>query len=117
MPCFARRLLKTLSTSGKFPLKGVRLARGMEAAMAEEQEIGRIRDYFARIGVAGVDLTGHLKVGDSIHIKGHTTDLQQVVESMQIEHQDVQEAGPGDSVGIKVQERCRGGDSVYRVTE
>ncbi|KPK21415.1 MAG: translation elongation factor-like protein [Dehalococcoidia bacterium SM23_28_1] len=84
--------------------------------MAEE-EIGRVRDYFARIGVAGIDLTGRLKVGDTIQIKGHTTDIQQVVDSMQIEHQDVQEAGPGDSVGIKVQDRCRSGDHVYRVTE
>jgi len=89
----------------------------MEAAMAEEEEIGRVRDYFARIGVAGIDLSGHLKVGDTIHIKGHTTDLEQVVESMQIEHDDVKEAKPGDSVGIKVQERCRGGDRVYRATE
>jgi translation elongation factor EF-1alpha len=89
----------------------------MEAAMAEEEEIGQVRDYFARIGVAGIDLTGRLKVGDTIQIKGHTTDLQQVVDSMQIEHDSVQEAGPGDSVGIKVQERCRSGDHVYRVTE
>jgi translation elongation factor EF-1alpha len=89
----------------------------MEAAMAEEEEIGQVRDYFARIGVAGIDLTGRLKVGDTIQIKGHTTDLQQVVDSMQIEHDTVQEAGPGDSVGIKVQERCRSGDHVYRVTE
>jgi translation elongation factor EF-1alpha len=85
--------------------------------MAEEEEIGRVRDYFARIGVAGIDLSGRLKVGDRIHIKGHTTDLQQVVDSMQIEHQSVQEAGPGDSVGISVQDRCRSGDSVYRVSE
>jgi translation elongation factor EF-1alpha len=89
----------------------------MEAAMAEEEDIGRVRDYFARIGVAGIDLTGRLKVGDTIHIKGHTTDIQQVVDSMQIEHEDVQAAGPGDSVGIKVQDRCRGGDHVYRVTD
>jgi len=89
----------------------------MEAAMAEEEEIGRVRDYFARIGVAGIDLSGRLKVGDTIHIKGHTTDLQQAVDSMQIEHESVREAGPGDSVGIKVQERCRSGDQVYRVAE
>jgi translation elongation factor EF-1alpha len=89
----------------------------MEAAMAEEEEIGRVRDYFARIGVAGIDLSGRLKVGDTIQIKGHTTDIQQVVDSMQIEHESVEEAGPGDSVGIKVQERCRSGDHVYRVIE
>jgi len=84
--------------------------------MAEEEEIGRVSDYFARIGVAGIDLTGKLRVGDTIHVKGHTTDLEQVVESMQVEHDQVEEAGPGDKIGIKVQDRCRGGDHVYRVT-
>jgi len=85
--------------------------------MAEEEEIGRVRDYFARIGVIGVDLTGKLKVGDTIHIQGHTTDITQLVESMQIEHDSVEQAGPGDSVGIKVPDRCRAGDHVYRVVE
>ncbi|OGO45835.1 MAG: translation elongation factor-like protein [Chloroflexi bacterium RBG_16_64_32] len=84
--------------------------------MAEEEEIGRVSDYFARIGVAGIDLTGKLRVGDTIHVKGHTTDLELVVESMQVEHDQVEEAGPGDKIGIKVQDRCRGGDHVYRVT-
>ena len=84
--------------------------------MAEEEEIGRVSDYFARIGVAGIDLTGKLRVGDTIHVKGHTTDLEQVVESMQVEHDQVEEAGPGDKIGIKMQDRCRGGDHVYRVT-
>ncbi len=83
--------------------------------MAEETEIGRVVDYFARIGVAGIDLTGKLRVGDTIHVKGHTTDLELVVESLQIEHDQVEEAGPGDKIGIKVQERCRGGDHVYKV--
>lgn len=85
--------------------------------MAVEEEIGRVRDYFARIGVVGIDLTGKLRVGDTIHIHGHTTDITEVVESMQIEHENVQEAGPGDSVGIKVVDRCRGGDHVYKVVE
>ena len=85
--------------------------------MAVEEEIGRVRDFFARISVAGIDLTGKLKVGDTIHIHGHTTDITQVVDSMQIEHENVQEAGPGDSVGIKVVDRCRGGDHVYKVVE
>lgn len=80
-----------------------------------EEEIGRVMDYFARISVAGIDLTGPLKVGDRIRIKGHTTDFEQVVESMQIEHEPVQEAKPGDKIGIKVLERCRGGDRVYRI--
>ena len=85
--------------------------------MAVEEEIGRVRDYFARISVAGIELTGKLKVGDTIHIHGHTTDITQVVDSMQVEHASVQEAGPGDSVGIKMVDRCRGGDHVYKVVE
>lgn len=83
--------------------------------MAEEL-VGKVKDYFARIGVIGIDLVAPLKVGDTIHIKGHTTDLEQVVESMQIEHEDVEEAKAGDAIGIKVADRCRGGDSVYKVT-
>ncbi|MFQ5879532.1 MAG: translation elongation factor-like protein [Dehalococcoidia bacterium] len=81
-----------------------------------EEEVGRVSDYFARIGVAGIELTGPLQVGDTIHIKGHTTDFQQVVDSIQIEHANVQEAGPGQSIGIKVKERCRHGDHVYKMT-
>jgi len=84
--------------------------------MAEEEEIGRVMDYFAKISVAGIDLTGKLRVGDTIRIKGHTTDLEQSVDSMQIDRDSVEEAGPGDKIGIKVNDRCRGGDHVYRVT-
>ena len=83
--------------------------------MAEEIEVGRVSDYFARIGVAGIDLTATLRVGERIHIKGHTTDLELVVESLQVEHENVQEAGPGAKIGIKVSDRCRGGDHVYVV--
>jgi translation elongation factor EF-1alpha len=83
--------------------------------MAEEL-VGKVKDYFARIGVAGIDLVAPLKVGDTIHITGHTTDLEQVVDSMQIEHENVEEAKAGDAIGIKVADRCRGGDSVYKVT-
>ena len=83
--------------------------------MAEER-VGVVRDYFARIGVAGIDVEGTLRVGDTIHIKGHTTDLEQAVESIQIEHEQVEEAKAGDAIGIKVQDRCRGDDVVYKVT-
>ncbi len=88
--------------------------------MADEQapqevEIGKVMDYFARIGVAGIDLTGTLRVGDRIRVKGHTSDFEQVVQSMQVEHEPVQEAKAGDKIGIKVAERCRGGDKVYRI--
>jgi translation initiation factor IF-2 len=83
-----------------------------------ETEIGLVSDYFAKIGVAGIDITsGELKVGDRIHIVGHTTDLTLSIESMQIEHEQVEVARKGDSVGIKVGDRCRHGDKVLLVTE
>ncbi len=83
--------------------------------MAEEK-VGVVNDYFARIGVAGIDLVGSLRVGDTVRFHGHTTDFEQVVESMQIEHAQVEEARAGDSVGIKVTDRVRDGDVVYRVS-
>ncbi len=81
-----------------------------------EERVGVVKDYFARIGVAGIDVEGTIRVGDTIHIKGHTTDLELPVESIQIEHEQVDEAKAGDAIGIKVQDRCRGGDVVYKVT-
>lgn len=81
-----------------------------------EVEIGRVSDFFAQPVVAGIDLTGNLKKGDTIHIKGHTTDLTFAASSIQINHAEVAEANPGDSIGIKVPERVRNGDAVYRVT-
>jgi len=83
--------------------------------MAEEK-VGVINDYFARIGVAGINLSDTLCVGDTIHIKGHTTDFEQVVESIQIEHENVDEARAGAAIGIKVKDRVRDGDTVYKVT-
>ena len=82
-----------------------------------EQEIGRVSHYFNKIDVAALELTGELAVGDTIHIKGHTSDFTEVVDSMQIEHDSVEKAGPGDSVGIKVKERVHEHDTVYKVTE
>ena len=82
-----------------------------------EDEIGRVSDFFARPVVAGIDLIGSLKVGDKLHIVGHTTDLEFVVESLQIHNADVNEANPRDEVGIKVPDRVRRGDKVFRVTE
>ena len=83
--------------------------------MAEEL-VGTVSHWFGKIGVAGVELIGKLAVGDRIHFLGHTTDFEQEITSMQIMHQDVGEAGPGDDVGIKVQFRARAGDRVYKVT-
>lgn len=84
--------------------------------MADEVEIGRVNDYFAHVGVAGIDLTGPLKVGDRIRISGHTTDMELVVDSLQIEHEQVEEARAGDKIGVKVGDRVRPGDHVYRVS-
>jgi translation elongation factor EF-1alpha len=81
-----------------------------------EEEIGKVASYFSKIGVAAIDITkGTLKVGDKIHIKGHTTDIEQNVDSIQIEHQSVPEAKPGDSIGIKVKDRVRDHDVVFKV--
>ncbi len=82
-----------------------------------EEIIGQVNDFFARPVVAGIELTAPLKVGDKIHITGHTTDLEFVVESMQIDNVNVEQAKAGDSVGVKVSERVRGGDKVYKVIE
>lgn len=83
-----------------------------------EEEIGKVSDYFRKIGVAAIEITqGTLSVGDTIRIKGHTTDFTQVLESMQIEHQNVQTAKAGDSIGIKVKDHVRDHDEVYKVTE
>jgi putative protease len=85
--------------------------------MMEEKEVGRVTHYFSKIGVAAVELKDKLRVGDTIHIKGHTTDFTQEVSSMQIEHESVSEAGAGQSVGIKVREKVREHDIVYKVIE
>ena len=81
-----------------------------------EIEIGKVSEFFARPVVAGIDLTAPLKVGDKIHILGHTTDMELTVESMQINNANIQEAKAGDSVGIKLSDRSRSGDTVYKVT-
>lgn len=83
----------------------------------EKQEVGRITHYFAQPGVAALVLTGELKVGDKISIEGHTTSIEQTIESMQIEHESVETAKPGDSIGIKVSDKVREHDVVYRVME
>jgi selenocysteine-specific translation elongation factor len=84
--------------------------------MAEEL-IGVVSDFFARPVVAGIELTAPLKVGDKIKIKGHTTDVEITVSEIQVEHADVMAANAGDSIGIKVPDRVRKGDHVYKITE
>ena len=80
-----------------------------------EEEIGRVTHWFGGVQVAAIELTGDLSVGDTIHFVGHTTDLTQTVESMQIDRQNVTEAKAGDSIGIKVKDRVRPHDRVFKV--
>ncbi len=82
-----------------------------------EVEIGKVSDFFARPVVAGIQLTATLKAGDKIHITGHTTNIEMTVGSMQINNVDVKEAKDGDAVGIKVTDRVRRGDTVFKVTD
>lgn len=90
--------------------------KGGECLVAE-RELGKITHYYTNIGVAIVEVTDTLKVGDRIHVQGATTDFEQEVGSMQIEHEAVQEAKPGDAIGLKVNEKARGGDKVFVVEE
>ncbi len=82
-----------------------------------EVEVGSVSDFFAHPVVAGIELTAELKVGDRIHISGHTTDMELTVESMQINNVDVIEAKAGDAIGIKINDRVRRGDKIYKITD
>jgi putative protease len=84
----------------------------------EDKKVGEVIKYFGKIGVAAIRLSeGSLKVGDTIHIVGHTSESTQPIDSMQIENKNVQEAGPGADIGIKVKDRVREHDVVYKVVE
>lgn len=84
--------------------------------MSEENvvQIGRITHFFPKINVAVIELKAPLSVGDTIVIKGPNTDFEQVVDSMQIEHKNIQRAEEGQSIGLKVAERVRETDTVYK---
>ena len=81
------------------------------------KEIGKVTHYFTNIGVAVIELSGGLKEGDKIRIKGATSDFKQKVASMQIEHEKIEEAKSGQSIGMKVKDHAREGDAVYKVTK
>jgi selenocysteine-specific translation elongation factor len=80
-----------------------------------EKEVGRVTRYFSRISVAGIELTDTLCEGDTIHIVGHTTDFTQEVRSMQLENEPIAEGQAGQEIGLKVRERVRSNDRVYKV--
>ncbi len=82
----------------------------------KEGKIGFVSNYFSKISVAAVEITdGTVSVGDTLHFLGHTTNFESTVHSMQIEHKSVTEAKKGDGVGIKVLEKVREGDKVYKI--
>lgn len=87
--------------------------------MSEEelQEVGVVTHYYVKIGVAVVDVTAPIDVGDKIRIKGSTTDFEQTLRSMEIEHKKVEKAKRGDAIGLKVEKRVREKDTVYKIIE
>jgi putative protease len=88
-----------------------------EAVNMGEVKVGRVTGYFAKVGVAVIEVqTGNIRIGDTIRIRGKHTDFSQVVESMQMERQPIQAAMPDQVIGIKVRERVRENDLVYKVT-
>ena len=83
-----------------------------------EEEIGKMTHFFSKINVGVLEITkGNVKIGDTIHIKGHTTDYYQKVQSMQVEHASVESAEKGMEVGIKLESSVREGDTVFKITE
>ena len=81
-----------------------------------EQEIGVVTHYYGKIGVAAIEITdGSLAVGDTIHILGHTSDWEQSVDSIQLEHEQIEEATVGMAVGIRVDDHAREHDKVFKV--
>ena len=79
--------------------------------------IGEVTHFYNRISVAVLDLAETIRLGDEVHILGHTTDFRQQITSLQIEHQSVEEAGPGQDVAMLVEERVRNGDKVFKIAE
>jgi putative protease len=83
-----------------------------------EQKVGEVIKFFSKAGVAAIKVTeGTLKVGDRIKIKGHTTDFEDQVQTMQIENQPVEKAEAGHLIGIKVKDRVREKDIVWKIVE
>ena len=86
-----------------------------ETPPEEGQLIGRVTHYFSKIGVAVIELSDTLKVGDTIRIVGGETDFTQTIESMEIEHEKINEAKAKDSIGLKVAQKVREGYKVYKI--
>ena len=85
--------------------------------MSEKKEIGKVKHFFDKISVAVIELNDVLKKGDKISIEGHDNSFEQVVDSMQIEHEKIEEAKAGQSVGLKTAQPCKENDKVFKVVE
>ena len=86
--------------------------------MAEEQEVGVVAKFFAKPSVAAAKVThGSIKIGDALKFIGHTTNFTDEVTSMEVNNQPVEETGPGDFIGLKVKDRVRENDKVYKIVE
>jgi putative protease len=83
----------------------------------EEKEVGTITHYYGHVSVVIIELNDSLKVGDTVHIKGHSSDFTQLIDSMEIEHAGVQEAKKGDIIGLKISQKAHVNDKVYKVIE
>jgi translation initiation factor IF-2 len=82
----------------------------------KEEKIGFVSNYYSKISVAAIEMTdGTVSLGDTLHFLGHTTNFESKVDSMQIEHKSVKEAKKGESVGVKISEKARTGDKVYKI--
>jgi putative protease len=90
------------------------LAPGAVAA-SEPTQVGVVTHYFDHVGACVVVLEGPLRVGDTVHVRGHTTDFYQRVERLERDRVAIEEAGPGDEVGVQVSQRVRPHDAVYRL--
>jgi putative protease len=86
----------------------------MSEQHGEDDAIGRVAHYFSHLSVAAVTLTAPLKVGERIHIRGHTTNIVQDVGSLEVDHSQVESAGPGDDVAMKVDDHVRDHDLIFR---
>ncbi len=84
----------------------------------EKEKVGKVFTYFSKVGVAGIEITeGSLSVGDKISIEGATTNFEQDLDSIQIDRADVEKAKKGQQVGLKVKDRVRPNDVVYKIIE
>ncbi len=85
--------------------------------MADKKLVGKITHYFSKIGVGVIELKDTIKIGDKISIEGATTNIQQEIKSMQVHGKEVKEAKKGDDIGMKVSDRVREGDQVFKVVK